>query len=121
MLNFLQMCWGYLIANKDLIELIVFLTGVFGLNVGSARGVIAVVNEMIQAGALLNDKEALQKASDLVARIKIGKFSFSFLPEFMRKGLIQMVFDSMKRVQLKEMNKLKSTQAVAIPPSQNNA
>lgn len=77
---------------KDYILLGIFVVG--SIN-GSARGAIATVSEMGQAGVKLTNEEALQKASDIM-----GKY-LPFIPDTavlpIRKWLIQKAFDSMKK------------------------
>lgn len=81
---------------KAVIELIVFLgvtlsSGALTLS-SSARGAIAAVNDILKHGTEMTDAEALQKASDLMGQ-KLG-----FIPDALRKIIIQFLFDSMKNV-----------------------
>jgi hypothetical protein len=79
-----------LVAAQPYVELIIFL--LMGRKVidGSAKGAIAVVSETMSKGITLTDEQALQQASDLMGQ------AWPFIPEMIRKWIIQKVFDSMK-------------------------
>ena len=89
-----------LIASRDYVVLAIAILGMVN---GSARGSIAAVSETMQAGLILTNDQALQKASDIM-----GKWT-PFLPEFVRKWLIQMAFDSMKKVAIQEKKIIPAT------------
>jgi hypothetical protein len=78
-----------LVAGKDYAILAVAIISMLS---GSARGAIATVSEIGQNGISLTDEQALQKASDIM-----GKWT-PFIPDFVRKWIIQKLFDSMKQV-----------------------
>ena len=77
-----------IVAGRDYILLAIAIISMLN---GSAKGAIAGVSEVMQAGSKLNDAEALQLASNLM-----GKY-LPFMPDFVRKWIIQMAFDSMKK------------------------
>jgi hypothetical protein len=89
-----------IVDGKDYIELGIFLLGIVGLPIGSARGAIATVNEVMQGGVEMTDALALQRASEIM-----GKW-LPFLPDFVRKWIIQQAFDSMKKKAKELKNKL---------------
>jgi hypothetical protein len=105
---------GFMIVAKPYAELLLFLLVMF---FGAARGSIATVSEVMASGVKMTNDEALQKASDLMAKIKIGPIQFSWLPEQIRKWIIQQAFDSMKKVAVDTTEKMKAkTQAVSPVP-----
>lgn len=81
----------FLVGNIDTIktvaELVVFL--ILAMS-NSARGSIAAVYEILKGGADMTDEQALQKASDLMGK------KFPFLPDGLRKMVIQWLFDNLK-------------------------
>lgn len=79
-----------LIVARDYIEIGLAILALVGVPLGSARGAIATVNEIMANGSTMTNDQALQKASDLM-----GKW-FPFLPELVRKWIIQTAFNSMK-------------------------
>jgi hypothetical protein len=76
-----------ILEYREYIELVLAIF--FMLN-SSARGAIATVAEILQKANLTNE-EALQKASDLMGK------SFPFIPDLVRKWIIQSLFNSMKK------------------------
>ncbi len=82
---------AWIAANKDPIEAsIAIVLGLFGVY-GSARGAVATVSEIMQKGTAMSDAYALQLASDYMGRY------WPFIPDLVRKWIIQSAFDSMKR------------------------
>ena len=79
-----------MVAGKDYAELILAILAIIGLPLGSARGAIAAVNEIMQ-GSTMTEAQALQKASDLMGRWT------PYIPDLVRKWIIQVAFDSMKK------------------------
>lgn len=81
----------WIIANKDMLVeiggLIAFL--ISQLN-SSARGAIAAVFKIMQS-AEMEPEQAKQKASDLMGK------KWPFIPEGLRKMIIQIAFDSAKK------------------------
>lgn len=82
-----------IVASRDYVILAIAIIGMVN---GSARGAIATVSEMGQAGSTMTNEEALQKASDIMGRWA------PFIPDFVRKWIIQQAFNSMKKVASKE-------------------
>lgn len=91
----------FITENKESIELAIAILGIISTWVStlfsSARGAIALVNEIFLAGVNMSNEEALQKASD-----KMGTVT-PYIPEFVRKWLIQIAFDNMKKALNKEV------------------
>lgn len=81
-----------LVAGKEYVELALAILAMIGIPLGSARGAIATVNEIMQTGTEMSAAAALQKASDLMGRW------LPFIPDFVRKWIIQKAFDSMKKI-----------------------
>jgi hypothetical protein len=85
-----------IVAGKDYAILAIAIISMLS---GSARGAIATVSEVASAGVALTDEQALQKASDMM-----GKYT-PFIPDFVRKWMLQKCFDNMKNVANKELKK----------------
>ncbi|MFA5114368.1 MAG: hypothetical protein WC529_08810 [Candidatus Margulisiibacteriota bacterium] len=83
----------FVIANLDTIKAVAEL-GVFLVLMlsSSARGAIAAVNDILKGGVGMTDEQALQKASDLMGK------KLPYIPDALRKMIIQWLFDSMKNV-----------------------
>lgn len=81
----------FLLSNMDTIkgiaELGIFLVLMLS---SSARGAIAAVNDILSSGVSMTDEAALQKASDLMGK------KLPYIPEGLRKMIIQFLFDNMK-------------------------
>ena len=81
----------FLLANAEAIKtvggLVIFLVLMCS---SSARGAIAAVYEIIKSGVDMNDATALQTASDLMGK------KMPYIPEALRKMIIQYLFDSLK-------------------------
>lgn len=90
-----------IVASKEYVELGLAVIALIGVPLGSARGAIATVNEIMAKGADMTNDEALQKASDLM-----GKW-IPYIPDFVRKWIIQQAFDSMKKKALEILPKKK--------------
>ena len=81
----------WILANQDfLIEAFGLVAFIIAQLNSSARGAIAAVFKILQ-DAEMKPEEAKQKASDLMGK------RWPFIPEGLRKIIIQMVFDSMKK------------------------
>ncbi|OFY95232.1 MAG: hypothetical protein A2309_02885 [Bacteroidetes bacterium RIFOXYB2_FULL_35_7] len=94
-MNIITNSFDAIIKYKDILGLIVFAITAIS---SSARGAMAAVNEIMQAGTL-TEEQALQKASDLM-----GKW-YPYIPEVVRKYIIQNMFNSMKTVAKKATTK----------------
>lgn len=92
---------AFLNTNKEALTLLVAIAGIVSTTISGfiavALRAIAIVNEIFLAGADMTNEQALQKASDIA-----GKY-VPFIPEVVRKWLLQIVFDSMKRTFNKEV------------------
>jgi len=81
----------WILANQDfLIEVFGLAAFIFAQLNSSARGAIAAVFKILQ-DAEMDPEKAKQKASDLMGQ------RWPFIPEGLRKIIIQMAFDSMKK------------------------
>lgn len=77
-------------------EYVILAIAIISMLNGSAKGAIATVSEIGQAGVNMTDAEALQKASDIMGRY------LPFIPDFVRKWIIQTSFTNMKKAIAKQ-------------------
>jgi len=80
----------FTLANADSLISIaaIILSMIVSLNSG-ARGAMAAVFKIMQDGMEMTPEQRLQKASDLMGQ------KFPYIPEILRKQVIQFAFDSM--------------------------
>ena len=80
----------FIIANADSLVSIaaIILSMIVSLNSG-ARGAMAAVFKIMQDGMEMTPEARLQKASDLMGQ------KFPYIPEALRKMIVQFAFDSM--------------------------
>lgn len=83
--NFIVANWGMI---KDVAILAVAAAAMLS---SSGRGAIAAVYEILKDAQALTAEQKLQKASDLMGK------KFPFIPDALRKMLIQYLFDSLKK------------------------
>jgi hypothetical protein len=83
---------AFITANWEMIKDVAILAvALWGLTSSSARCAIAAVFEILKDSQGMTAEQALQKASDLMGK------KFPYIPEALRKMIIQWCFDSMKK------------------------
>jgi hypothetical protein len=86
-----------ILANLDTIVTAASIAAslVFAVN-SSARGAMAAVFKIMKDGMEMTPEQRLQKASDLMGQ------KFPYIPEALRKYIIQWLFDSMSNAAQKK-------------------